>query len=194
MEEIFAIIQRLQEQMAAQEAKIAALEKENQELRARVKVAPPAAPLKVYSKVEDIVWERGPHNGNTGFLQAWFGSKVDTRPWLNVIVEGIGRVYRMNVAKMPDWYAIAHHRVLDVTANPWVAVVQEGDDSFESDPADMSALVRNYSGGLRYALSTWDQHALGQSLKADFLETHDDPGIVDDRREIPVAPTPTPFR
>lgn len=190
MEEIFNMLNELQEKIGLLEMEAAELRKENAELRARLgatKAEP--EPLKVYDRVEDIIWERGQHTANSYALQQFFGKKHDLRPWKQVIVKDVGQVYRSGGNQvMPDWYAIAHHRVLDVTANPWVCLVQEGDDAWESDRDDMERLVREYRGGLRHHINTWDDGSLGSELKQIYLETHDDTGPEMTRRPIPVTP------
>lgn len=191
MDEVFALFAKLQEELEALQVKNAALEKENAELRARLNASKPEPEaLKVYDSADEIVWERGPHTANSYALQQFFGNKHDMRPWKNVIVKGIGQVYwnGSNKQQMDDWYAIAHHRVLDVTADPWVSVIQEGDDAFESDREDMEKLVREYSGGLRQNLSNWSRHQLGAELLQAYLETHDADSPDDLSRPISVTP------
>lgn len=179
-------------QIAALMSQVEVLTAENQRLREELAKRKPAAkepePLKEFDSVEDIEWERGPHNANTFALQQFFGKGVDTRPWKQVIVKGIGRVYRMgNQVGTPDWYGIAHNRCLDVTKSVWVCKAQEGDDAFESDYEDMARLVREYEGGLRWNLAEWDSHELGGKLKEEFLKTHDNPDPVTDRKPVPVT-------
>lgn len=190
MEELFAMLSAMESKMLAMELELVTLRKENEDLRARLNVVKPAAePLKEYDRVEDIIWEKLPWNANSWMIHITVGG--DPRGYKHVILKGVGEVYRMPAQKQtPDWYAIAHARVLDVTKNPWVHRVQEGDDSYESDPEDMKQLVREYSGGLRYNISNWDAHQLGAELKQVWLETHTETGPVDVSRPIDIAPPP----
>ena len=156
-----------------------------------IKVRKEPEPLKEFASIADLVeyvaengWDRAPYTAEAFTLKV-AGTGRDTRPYTQYIVHGIGRVYRWSYStQKPDWYSIAHNRIVDVTGHVGkggqrycIAMAQEGDDAWEDDEADMLELVRNYSGGLTRPLSSWDRFELGKKLKAAYLETHDDPGI-----------------
>lgn len=129
-------------------------------------MAPPP-PLKVFSKLEDVVWEQWPDTPDTWkrfpdhrmqYQMMGNRGKVPVErflPYRNVIVEGYGELRRFDGKSSPDPVLILQHRVLDVTAKELVARVQADDDSFESDVSDWEFLAKNYQGGLRIALSSW---------------------------------------
>lgn len=186
LEELAAKWAEMESRILSLEAENEALKKENDNLRTKLgmEVKVEEEPLKTFPSVQDIVWERWPDNDDTKkcfndlyMTSVLLGTKF-VPPWKHAIVEGLGEVRRGGGpgTQMPDWYAIAHHRVLDVTAKPWVRIVPSDDDGYESDPKDMAALVKNYSGALRYPLSSWDMHKTGMEMKKLYLQTHQDPG------------------
>lgn len=150
-----------------------------------------AEPLREFDTVADLVafvaesgWERGPHTADSFMLKVAATGR-DTRPWKQYIVKELGcRVYRAPYStQSPDWYQIAHRRIVDVAGHVGkngqrycIAMTQEGDDAWESDEADMIELVKKYGGGLNRPFESWQRHDRGKKLAVAYLETHDDPG------------------
>ena len=200
------------------QAEIAELEERLQDLRAQLVAARNSEPLAVYPSVESIDWPKERYEDNaetrsrfndTFMSWAMLGSKPCSwwPPYRNVMVEGHGEVRRVaggwNAEKlrgglnMPDWYAIAKHRIYNLLAPVWVALVQSGDDSVEEDKPDQEALIKAYAertqqgkAGLRYSIATWDTHSRGKELKPVYLAAGGNPNGATSGGPTNTAPNP----
>ena len=177
---------------AEKDKQIAGLKAKVRELEQTAKVPEKkrvTSDLKEFPSVEEIEWEKEGHTAKSWILQIWSGKNKDLRDWKHVLVDGV-EWRRFEGKAMPDWYAIAHHRIYDVTASVWAAKVQPGDDGFEDDPEDMVELIQNYNKPLRYNPEFWKNDELGAKLLKEFYKTHDTVEVLyPDERQVPSTPT-----